>query len=316
MVLRREVFAISALACAILATAAGQTAYAQTAEFDVASIRVNPPAAGFHFAADSSSGGPGTSDPGMFRCSKCTLATLIGKAFNLRNYQFPAMASLADNTFEVAATIPAGATAEAFQSMLQNLLKERFSLAFRYTEKKMRGYHLVLARNGSKLRESSDTPEPAADNPNDQRQHGNAERYGHSDGGAHNGLISFNGLARYRGDHKTAADLARLFSDQLSLPVNDETGLQGKYDVSLTWGDNTVHSGNHADGGWGGGGHADHGRGAAAAPSGSGSISGDASGPSLFDAVQAQLGLRLVPAEQVVTRIFVIDHVQPLPTAN
>ena len=306
----KKIIGSAVVACALLAMGEAQTLYAQTpktlegAEFEVASIRVNPPVSGFHFAADSSSGGPGTSEPGMFRCSKCSLATLIAKAFELQNYQFPARTSLAANTFEVAARIRPGATQDEFQAMLRNLLKERFGLAYHFTEKKMRGYQLVLGRSGAKLKESSDNPRPAAP---DQHQ------FGHGDGGGHNGLVILAGSARYRGDHQTTADLARLLADQLSLPVVDQTGLQGKYDISLTWSGSVAHSSDHADGGWGGAGHADHGGGA---PAGAGANPGEPSQPTLFDAVQAQLGLRLVPAEQVVARIFVIDRVDALPTAN
>ena len=291
-----------ALSAALAANGQTATGTAKT-EFDVASIRTNAPETGFHFASGTSTGGPGTSDPGMFRCSKCTLAVLISKAFQLQNYQFPAMASLAGNTFEVAAKIPAGATAEEFQTMLQNLIKERFGLAYHFTEKKMRGYQLVVARNGSKLKESTDSPRAAASSGADQW---------HRDGGSHNGVINFNGSARYRGDHQTAADLARIFSDQLSLPVNDATGLPGKYDVSLAWSGSSAQSASHSDWG-GGGGHMEHGGGAAAP---SGSSQAEPSGPTLFDAVQSQLGLRLVQSEQIVAQIFVIDHVQQLPTDN
>jgi uncharacterized protein (TIGR03435 family) len=295
---------------ALLAMAFGQTpgSSAKT-EFDAASIKANPAETGFHFAADSSSGGSGSADPGMWRCSKCTLATLIGKAFNLQNHQFPARTTLADRTFEVVAKIPGEATSQEFQAMMQNLLKERFGLAWHFNEKKMKGYQLVVARNGSKLKESSDnTPAPAIQN---KDQHS----WGHGDGAGHTGVMIFNGSARYRGDRQTAADIARLLSDQLSLPVNDQTGLQGKYDVSLAWSGNVAHSSDHATsgdsgGGWGGPGH-DHGGGA-----GAGSNAGGPSGPSLFDAVQEQLGLRLVSAEQVVARVFVVDRVDPLPTVN
>ena len=138
--------------------------YAQTsgkAEFEVASIKTNAPQPGFHFAADAASGGPGTADPGMFRCSKCSLATLIVKAFNLQPYQFPGRTSLADNTYDIQAKIPTGATAEEFSAMLQNLLKDRFGLTWHFQEKKMKGYHLVVAKNGPKLKESTGAPVPA-----------------------------------------------------------------------------------------------------------------------------------------------------------
>jgi uncharacterized protein (TIGR03435 family) len=299
-----------ALILSVLSMAAdGQTpGNPASAAFDAASINVNPPETGFHFAGDVLSGGPGSTDPGMFRCSKCTLATLIGKAFELENYQFPARTSLADRTFEVTARVPAGATQEEFQAMLRNLLKERFGLAYHFTARRMRGYRLVVAKNGSKLKESSGIPSPPAVKYDDQHWPG------HGDGGGHNGLIIFNGSARYRGEHKTTAEIARLLSDQLSLPVEDQTGLQGKYDVSLTWSGPMAHSGNHPEGGaWGGPGHTDHGSSGA---TGSGSSPAEPSGPGLSDAVQEQLGLRLVPAEQVVAQVFVVDHVERLPAAN
>jgi uncharacterized protein (TIGR03435 family) len=90
----------------------------------------------------------------MFRCSKCSLSTLIIKAFNLQPYQFPGRTSLTDNTYEILAKVPAGATEKEFEAMLQNLLKDRFGLTWHFQEKKMKGYQLVNAKNGPKLKES------------------------------------------------------------------------------------------------------------------------------------------------------------------
>ncbi|HEY2017302.1 MAG TPA: TIGR03435 family protein [Bryobacteraceae bacterium] len=307
---------IAMIVPAVLAVAYGQASSIKT-EFDAASIRVNPPRAGFHFVSDSGSGGPGSADPGMFRCSNCTLATLIGKAFDLQNYQFPGRTSLGDSSFDIMAKIPPGATPDEFRAMLQNLLKERFGLTYHFKEKGMRGYHLGVARSGSKLKESVDTePFKAADDANTRRQNGSAEqhRFGQGDAHTHNGLIVLGGSVKFRGERQTTGDLARLLADQLGVPVDNQTGLTGKYDISLAWAGNIAHSGNHPEGAWGGGGHGDHGGDGPGAVSGSNP--GDTSGPSLFEALQSQLGLRLVPAEQTVARIFVIDHVEQLPTAN
>lgn len=285
---------------ALLVPAVLSVAFAQAsgdrskAEFDAASIHVNPPRVGLHFAPDSSSGGPDSASPGMFRCSNCTLATLIGKAFDLRNYQFPGRASLGNSTFDVMAKIPPGATQDEFLAMLQNLLIERFGLAYHYGEKTFHGYHLVVARNGAKLKESTDN----------QRAPATAH--------THNGLMAYGGSATYRADHQTTADMARLVSDQLGLPVDDQTGLQGRYDISLAWAGANAHSGNHPEGAWGGG-HTDHGDAPAA---GSDSNTHDAAGLTLFQALQSQLGLRLIPSAQTVARVFVIDHVDQSPTAN
>ena len=306
---------------ALLAAAYGQTPGDRSkTEFDVASIRVNPPRTGFRFATDTNGGAPDLTNPGLFRCSDCTLATLIRKAFDLQNYQFPERSSLGADTFDVMAKLPASATQDNVRAMLQNLLRDRFGLAYHFKDKTMRGYHLVIAKNGMKLKESPDKSPSSTDEPNRPRQNWSPDQHGQAQGHTHNGLVNFNGSATYRADHQSTADLAVLLSDQLSLPVDDQTALQGKYDILLNWAGNLGQSdGNHSGGGWGGGaGHGDHGGGPAGSSASSQSAArrAEPSGPTLFEALQSQIGLKLVPAEQAVARIFVIDHAEHLPTAN
>ncbi len=131
-------------------------------EFEVVSIRTNAAQPGFHFASDAVSGGPGSADPAMFRCSRCSLATLIVKAFNLQPYQFPGRKTLADSTYDIVAKIPAGATPEDFSAMLQNMLRNRFGLTSHFQEKSMKGYRLVIGKDGPKLKESTGTSLPPA----------------------------------------------------------------------------------------------------------------------------------------------------------
>jgi uncharacterized protein (TIGR03435 family) len=293
------------LASLLLVAVHGQTW--RTPEFEVASIKINAPQPGFHFAADAASGGPGTADPVTFRCSRCSLATLIVKAFNLQPYMFPGRASLTCNTYDILAKVPTGVTEEDFSAMLQNLLRDRFSLTWHFEEKKMKGYHLVIAKNGPKLiestRESTDASLPPA------AEHGSERLESHH----HSGVVSFGPSASYRAVRQTMADLIRVLSDQIGLPVNDETGLQGKYDISVRWsGTAAAHAENHSDGAfYRGAWHASHEDGGDAA-----SRPDAASGPALFDALQQQLGLRLVPAEQSLARLFVIDHVAQRPSEN
>ena len=268
-------------------------------EFDAASIRVNPPQTGFRFGAETNNI---TVTPGMFRCTNCTLTALIRKAFDLQNYQFPGRASLGTASFEVVAKIPAGATPDDTRAMLQNLLKDRFGLTYHFTEKTVRGYHLVVAKNGPKLKESTDSAAPP-EAPNRQ-QHGQGQSH------AHAGLVSFNGSSTFRADHQSIADLLQVLADQLSQPVDDQTRLPGKYDIVLNW-SSSVSSTTHADGGAG---HGDHGGGFG--PSNTPRQSDPAGAPTLFEALQTQLGLKLIPSEQSTARIFNVDHVEPLPTAN
>ena len=93
------------------------------------------------------------------------------------------------------------------------------------------------------------------------------------------------GLGRRFGQAVTIASLAESLSHELKRPVVDKTGLTGKYDLSLQWTpDNTPDD------------------------------SPLAGGPSIFAAVQEQLGLKLTSTHGPV-KTLVIDHVQP-PSPN
>lgn len=291
------------LTLAVAFVAAASSGLAQ--EFEAASIRANPPrSGGFRFQQDLGSGGPGTTDPGLFRCSACTLATLIAKAYDLRAYQFPASATLADATFEVNARIPEGTTADQFRGMLQQLLRERFGLAIHWDEKPMRGYQLVVAKGGLKLTESAAGHRTAAP----------PAGGGHS----HDGLVNFGGMASFRADHQSSKDLAAMLSDQIGTPVEDRTGLTGQYDVTLRWSPGNLGQSDNHGGGAGGG--AWHGAGGGGDHGGSGGHSGGPatamSGETLFDAIQSQLGLKLVAAEHARAKILIVDRINKVPAAN
>ncbi len=274
-------------------------------EFEVASIRPSPPRTGFHFG--DSSGAPDFSNPGMFRCSNCTLVTLIRTAYHLQNYQLPGRSSLNTDTFEVMAKLPEGATPDDVPALLQNLLRDRFALAHHFQEQALRGYQLVVAKSGPKLQPSTNQPPAPAAEQKSWNHNPSASSQGH----AHAGLVSFNGSATYRGNQKTLAELALVLADHLGQPVQDRTNLPGTYDILLRWSGNPAPSaGNHAEGSTGPG-HGDHGGG----PAVSARRTDDAA-PALFDALQSQLGLRLVRAEQSEARILIIDHIDRTPTPN
>jgi uncharacterized protein (TIGR03435 family) len=92
----------------------------------------------------------------------------------------------------------------------------------------------------------------------------------------------------------TLAQIAEAFSRQVDRPVLDQTSVQGSFKCELQWtpDDNQFPSPAQTD--------------KAAAVD---------SGPSIFTAVQEQLGLKLVPQKAPV-EILVIDHVERIPTEN
>jgi len=269
------------------------SASAAAQEFEVASIKPVEPVAFFH-ASDSSSGGPGSADAGMFRCT-CSLSSLITKAFGLQRYQFPGQPAFSRDTFNVTAKIPEGTTQEQFLVMLQNLLKSRFGLQYHFEAKDVQGYQLVVAKNGPKLKESAGSA---------------AASGGEQHSGSHGQGGFTMGQSRIRMDHQTTGQLAQLISNQLVKPVEDQTGLKGTYDILLSFSGDSAHD--HAPVGGGGGSafHGDHGGGLQTAPA------EVASGPTLFDAVQSQLGLKLVPAKKTTAQIFIVDHINRVATDN
>jgi uncharacterized protein (TIGR03435 family) len=102
--------------------------------------------------------------------------------------------------------------------MLQNLLKDRFGLTWLFQEKKLKGYHLVIAKDGPKLNPSTGASPAGGDQ---HRSLGQGESHNHS------GAVVFGSSASYRAANQTIAALARVLSDQIGLPVDDETGLAG-----------------------------------------------------------------------------------------
>jgi uncharacterized protein (TIGR03435 family) len=98
----------------------------------------------------------------------------------------------------------------------------------------------------------------------------------------------------------TVAELADYFAGQLVKPVRDATKLAGKYDLTLKFVAIPMPMP---------GTPVEHG------PNGEIMPPVVNSRPSLMEAVQSQLGLKLEP-QKVTGRVMVIDHVEKTPTAN
>jgi uncharacterized protein (TIGR03435 family) len=91
----------------------------------------------------------------------------------------------------------------------------------------------------------------------------------------------------------STSNLADMLSRQLQQTVVDKTGLTGKYDFELKWAADLK---------------------AGPSPAAADGPSDPSSGPSLFTALQEQLGLKLQPAK-VPIETLVIDHIEP-PSPN
>lgn len=174
--------------------------------------------------------------------------------------------------FSITAKMPEGATRDQLPAMLQALLVERFQLVFHKESRTSPGYALIVDKNGPKFKES-DPSSPTA------------------------GQVRFvagPGASGLKGSI-TMAFLARNISLKLHSPVEDLTGLKGKYDVDISWApDRTMEPG----------------------PPGSADAADNlTNGADIFIAFRDSLGLRLERRKEQV-EILVIDHIERVPTEN
>ena len=238
-----------------------QSSATPTPKFEVASVKPSDP---------SSRGISLSGDPSRFTMRNATIRFLISLAYNVKDFQIPGGPRLLDSErYDVEATYGANPpewrgrlTFVRIQAdpqvrlMLQALLVDRFHLAIRHETKDLPAYSLNIAKNGPKLREST-TPEDLQDMRVD--------------------------LGQIKNNRISTEQLAGVLSRLLGLPIVDETGLTGYYDVLLKW---------TAD-----------------------DTSADTTvGPSIFAAIQDTLGLRLSGGKQPID-VLVIDHVER-PTEN
>lgn len=235
-------------------------------QFEVASVRMLEKRAG--------DGITKVSDPGalLFTAHNASLPFLIQMAFGLRMDQIEGGPSWMNSTFyDVSAKPDAdkGPTYDQLRPMLQQLLAQRFHLQTHTTEKEMKGYSLVVAKGGARL-----TPSKNA--------------------GPVRAYVMFTGLRAPGLDLKGFANMLTL---ALKQPVEDNTGIQGKFDLNLKFANdmNLQVVSNNANSAVAG--------------------EADSSLPSIFTAVQEQLGLKLEPA-RVPVQMLVIDHVERVPTEN
>jgi bla regulator protein blaR1 len=171
------------------------------------------------------------------------------------------------------------------QHMLQTLLADRFKLTIHRETKELPIYSLVVAKGGAKLHEAK---------PDDNYLNGIKGLDGRPvPAGAH---LMRMGRGELRGQSLGMGQIAHLLTMQTGRTVVDNTGLKGNYDFTLHW---TPDQSTPALNGPGGG------------PD---STTSSESGPSIFTAVQEQLGLKL-ESQKGPVEILVIDHVEK-PSEN
>ncbi|HEY1304189.1 MAG TPA: TIGR03435 family protein [Vicinamibacterales bacterium] len=194
--------------------------------------------------------------------SNTPLSWLIKWSFDLDDDRLIGSPKGADSArFDVTGQAPDGVPAPGrLQAMMRTLLADRFHLAVHRETRRLTAYALV--RDGApkfKLSSAADRPAP---NP-----------------------FSMSAAGKLTGRQVTTAMLAKVLASQLTRSVEDMTGLDGVFDLTLEWATDSADT------------------------------AADPSRPSLFTAIREQLGLRLEPRQRDVD-VVVVDHVDLVPTAN
>ncbi len=124
-------------------------------KFEVASVRALPPIPSGASIAYSIMGGPGTDDPQRIRYVQAPLNQVLARAYQLQLDQIAGPQWVKEPTvadrFEIIANVPPGTSVPQVNVMLQNLLKERFRLAYHIEKRSLDAYELAVAKGGSKL---------------------------------------------------------------------------------------------------------------------------------------------------------------------
>jgi bla regulator protein blaR1 len=215
---------------------------------------------------------PGGPHGGLYRATGVTLKMLMMYAYGVpAAFQVSGGPSwVGSERWDIQAKVEGESPSrDQFVLMLRSLIEDRFKLKVRRETKEIPVYELVVVKGGSKLTpHSGDPPKP---------QDRLRMRFGSM-------TFQDSGLD----------SLAYQISLQLGRQVNDKTGLTGKYDFTLEWAPEPGQGGPESIG---------------FPPDPLLKLPPvDPNRPSIFTALQEQLGLRLEPAKGPV-EVLVIDHV-------
>src|SRR3984957_7657910 len=246
--------------------------------FEVASIKPNK------------SGEPNVSlmfTPNGFDATNAPVREVIQLAYQVQEYQVSGGPSwINSDRYDIEAKVDSSAAEQLRQLdmdqhrlMLRPLLEDRFHLKVHQETKELPVYALLVGKNGPKLHEAK---------PNDTYPDGIKD----PDGVARSGLIRM-GPGGLTAQGLPMAHIVRLLSQQLGRTVLDKTGLTGNYYLNLKWTPDT---------------------GPASMMGPDSKPTPDTSGPSIFTAIQEQLGLKLESRKGPV-EVLVIDSAER-PSAN
>lgn len=206
------------------------------------------------------------------------LLDLIAAAYEVRAAQVSGPEWMADQIFDVEATVPEGTKKAELNGMLAALLEERFGVKVHRETQTRQGYVMTTGKGGPKLN-AADPPQAPTEELTEEEKKTRMEQDSKA-----NLQALMKRMAENPGGSVSTASWKSITMEQLAAhvvgaPVVDRTGLGGTYSV-------TIDTSKNADG----------------------------SGVSVFDAVE-KLGLKLEPGKVTVEKV-VVDAAAKTATAN
>jgi bla regulator protein blaR1 len=228
--------------------------------------------------------------PGRYSAVNVTLRLMLRQAYGVPDFRVSGGPSWIDvDRFDVEAKADEAAQGQAVNLMLRSLLEERFKVVAHSETRESPIYELILARSdgklGSQLRKAGDEclppTTPAGAPPAPPPPPG---------AGARGQCPSIQGPGVISGRKMTMARLSDALAGSVSRVVIDRTGLEGTFDLDLQWLPDQPRLGGPLGNGAGG-----------FVPS--------QDLPSIFTAVQEQLGLKL-DSQRGPVEIVVIERAE------
>ena len=294
-------------------------------EFEAASVKPSAPAVSGRIMV-MMRGGPGTPDPERINYTNVRLKDVVTNAFDVKEHQVSGPDWLNSERFDITATMAPGTTKAQFHVMLQKLLADRFKLTLHREKKELPAFVLTVGKKGPKMKQSEEEPAkkddaPEPDEPLPPPGMGRGGRgnmtlgkdgFPEMPAGRRAGPSFFimQGKAKLTAERMTMAEFVDQIERFLNRPVVDQTELTGKYDFVLYFAPDMsavmgVRGGPGVPPPPGGGGR--------------GEIAGGGddseTGPTIFVAVQEQLGLKL-ESQKATVDVLVVDHMEKAPTEN
>jgi uncharacterized protein (TIGR03435 family) len=279
--------------------------------FDAASVKRVPKDMGAFMR-----GGPGSNDPGRIAYHSTTWYALLMRTFGVKSDQLdvPGWMTNGNYFYDIDATIPPSTTDQQFRAMLLDLLVERFRLVYHRGLKNFPGYELTVAPGGPKIRRS----DPHTDDLDGTGASGGSAKEESLTGPkplvtSDKMLLTARGFPVLTPGRKYAVKgplvesgiMRATFHESMPefleyLPfmvmesngergypryrIADRTGLEGVFDFTLEFFSRATPE--------------------------------DGGGPSIFQALERQVGLRLNKTKDVEVELIVVDRAERIPTEN